>query len=120
MTIDLDIICIKDGIPVDMHFFDDMFLENVGEYPRPVYDFLNDNVKPVFEDNLSEYKYQGKRYYGYVVWEITKKIATEILKHILEERRHSGSGRVIDDWEIGSKVEEWPYFEDGRRVFIVY
>ena len=119
MTIDLDIICIKDGIPIDMHFLDEMFLDNINEYPRDVYNYLTDNVKPVFEDKLSEYEYEGKRYYTYAVWEITKKIAIVILKHVLDERRHSGSIYVIDDWEIESKVEEWHYFEDGRRVFIV-
>ena len=120
MTVDLDIICIKAGIPIDMHFFDEMFLEGVSEYPRDVYDYLIDNVKPIFQDKLSEYEFEGKRHYTYVVWEITKKIAVKILNHIIKEREHSGNRDTIEDWELPSKVEAWPYFDDGKKVFIVF
>ena len=120
MTVDLDIICIKAGIPIDMHFFDDLFLEGVSEYPRDVYDYLIDNVKPIFQDKLSEYEFEGKRHYTYVVWEITKKIAVKILNHIIKERKHSGNRAVIEDWEIESKIEEWSYFDDGKKTFIVF
>ena len=118
MTVDLDVVCVKDGIPVDMHFFHDLFLGNIDENIRPIYDYLSDNVEPVFQGKPTTY-YDGIRGFEYKVWEITKGLAVKIVKYLIAQKNWGSDVYVMDDWQIKSDIEDLEFFNDGRKVFVV-
>jgi hypothetical protein len=105
VAIDLDIICIEYGIPVDWAFFDDLWFEQTGEFPREVWNWLAENKQPIYLND------------DFKVWEIDKKDAHSILKHLNEVRGDRGLD-YLSTTELIVKTNDWTWFDDEKRVFI--